>query len=98
MTGSRPPLDDRSPIAVALEKATEITTVAFVMVLPVLLGYWLDLYLNSVPLCAVIGLVLGMSTGIRQLIKLVNRQSPGDSMRSGEHPGSRPDNGHSGDR
>lgn len=46
------------------------------MVLPILLGYWLDLYLGTVPLFAVIGLVLGMSTGIWQLIKLVNQQSP----------------------
>ncbi len=61
-------------MAKAIGKATEVTTIAFMMVLPVLFGYWLDVYLNTLPLFAIIGLVLGMACGISQLIKLVNRK------------------------
>ena len=62
-------------MAKAIGKASEVTTIAFMMVLPVLIGYWLDAYLfDTLPLCAIIGLVLGMTCGIWQLIKLVNRQ------------------------
>ena len=75
MTEPGPSRDDRAPVAKAIAKATEITTVAFMMVLPILLGYWLDTYLGTVPLFAILGLVLGMSMGIWQLISLVNRQS-----------------------
>jgi len=70
--------DDRSPMARAVGKASEVTTIAFMMVLPVLLGYWLDVALSTLPLFAIIGLVLGMSCGIWQLIKLVNRQPDAD--------------------
>lgn len=78
MTGSEPPkMDDRSPMAKAVGKASEVTTIAFMMVLPVLPGYWLDTYLNTLPLCSIVGLVLGMTCGIWQLIKMVNRKPHG---------------------
>ncbi len=76
MSDPDPSRDDRSPAAKAISKATEITTVAFMMVLPILLGYWLDQYLGTIPLFAMVGLVLGMSGGIWQLVQLVNRQPP----------------------
>lgn len=79
MSDPGPSRDDRSPVAKAIAKATEITTVAFMMVLPILLGYWVDTYLGTVPLFAILGLVLGMSTGIWQLIRLVNRQTSASS-------------------
>lgn len=82
MTDPGPSRDDRSPVAKAVSKATEITAVSFMMVIPILLGYWLDLYLGTVPLFAMFGLVLGMSGGIWQLIKLVNRQSSESSSAS----------------
>ena len=78
-------------MAKAIGKASEVTTIAFMMVVPVLLGYWLDVYLGTVPLFAITGLVLGMTSGIWQLIKLVNRkpeardsESAGPADRSGE--------------
>ncbi|MGI9518012.1 MAG: AtpZ/AtpI family protein [Pirellulaceae bacterium] len=96
MTDPGPSRDDRSPVAKAISKATEITTVSFMMVVPILLGYWLDLYLGTVPLFAILGLVLGMSGGIWQLIKLVNRQSSESSPASRGDSGSS-DQGHSRD-
>lgn len=78
MSDSGPPQDDRSPVAQAIGKASEITTIAFAMVLPILLGYWLDQALGTIPLFVILGLVLGMTSGIWQLIKLVNRQSGSD--------------------
>lgn len=65
-------------MAKAVGKASEVTTIAFMMVLPILPGYWLDLYFGTVPLFAIAGLVLGMLCGVWQLIKLVNRKPPLD--------------------
>ena len=84
MSDPGPSRDDRSPVAKAIGKASEITTIAFMMALPILLGYWLDLYLGTVPLFAIIGLVLGMSCGIWLLIRLVNRQSPTSASALGD--------------
>ncbi len=75
MTDPRPPQDNRSPYAKAIEKASQVTTIAFMMVVPGLLGYWLDSWLGTIPLFAALGLVAGISAGVWQLIKLVNRDA-----------------------
>ena len=46
------------------------------MVLPMLLGYWLDRYLATLPLFLIGGLILGMSAGILQLIKMTGAGPP----------------------
>lgn len=77
MTGPEPPLDDRSSVAKGIGKASQVTAIAFIMVLPMLFGYWLDRYLLTLPLFVLIGLVFGLVAGIVQLIKLVNRPNAG---------------------
>jgi F0F1-type ATP synthase assembly protein I len=56
--------DDRSPQAIAYHWASRILTVSMEMVIPGLLGYgidrWLDLRAAFMPLGFIIGLVLGM--------------------------------------
>lgn len=73
VTEFEPNPDDRSGIAKAFQKATEVTTIAFMMVFPTLPGYWLDTYLNTVPLFTMLGFAFGMTGGIWQLIKMANR-------------------------
>jgi F0F1-type ATP synthase assembly protein I len=73
------PQDDRSTYAKAIEKASQVTTVALVMVVPSLLGYWLDSWLRTVPLFTALGLLIGMPAGIWQLIRMVNRDTPGST-------------------
>lgn len=65
------PRDDRFPIAQALSLASTVTTIALTMVVPALLGHWLDQWLGLPPLFAALGGALGLYAGIRALLELV---------------------------
>lgn len=72
------PSDDRSPIAQAMDWATRITGLALEMVVPAVIGYWLDTKLGTKFAFLIGGMVLGFITGMRQLIRW-------------SQPGNRPD-------
>jgi len=65
-------MDQRSSSAKAMAMVTSITTISFMMVIPPLLGYYLDNWLGTVVLFMFLGVVFGLICGIWQLIKLVD--------------------------
>jgi hypothetical protein len=79
------PEDRRSPLAVALEWVSRITAVALTMVLPGLLGYWLDRKLETRFLTPV-GFVFGVVVAVWSLL-LLTGAVPSKSART---KGSRP--------
>jgi F0F1-type ATP synthase assembly protein I len=68
------PPDDRSPTAKAYQWATRIMVVSLEMVLPGLLGYWLDRQLGTVLVFMIIGLALGCTGGLWHLIRLTRAE------------------------
>ena len=62
--------DDRSSLASAMGWASLMTTISLGMALPGLIGLWLDRWLGTGVLFVIVGVILGFSTGIWQLIKL----------------------------
>ena len=70
-------IDDRSPMAKAMSKVSEIVTACLLMVIPALIGIWLDRTLSTVMLFTLLGLVLGVTGSVLQLKRLVgNIQQP----------------------
>lgn len=67
-------VDDRSPTAKALSKVTEITTISLMMIIPAIIGYFIDQYFGTVILFTAIGLVMGIGAAIWQLIAFVSSQ------------------------
>ncbi len=65
------PDDGRSPLAIGYAWAARIMSISFEMVLPALLGVWLDQKLGTVVLFLLLGLMLGMFVGFLQLLKIV---------------------------
>ena len=78
--------DDRSLLAKSTEWATNASTVAAEMVVPIVLGAWLDSRLGLKGLFAILGGVIGVSTGIWSLLKMV------EPMRRKDRPPSDPPN------
>lgn len=73
--------DDRASIAQAWAWSSRITSVALEMVLPAVLGHWLDQKLGTVVVFLLLGLVLGMTAGLYHLIKMVQPPKPEDAGR-----------------
>ena len=72
------PEDDRSPSAKALSKVSQITSISLMMIIPAIVGYFVDQRLKTLILFTAIGLIVGMSAAIWQLVKFVameNRQN-----------------------
>jgi hypothetical protein len=67
--------DDRSPAAKAYQWASRIMVVAMTMVLPGLAGHWLDEQLGTVVLFLLIGLGLGCTAAVFQLIQIAHSSS-----------------------
>jgi F0F1-type ATP synthase assembly protein I len=53
-----------------MEMSSLVTTIALEMVVPILLGYWIDHRLGSAAVFTILGGVLGMTLGIWHLIKM----------------------------
>lgn len=70
--------DDRAAIAGAMSLASTVTTIALEMVVPALLGFWIDRKLGIAPLLTSIGAALGLFVGIRSLMYLTRPKPPGD--------------------
>lgn len=66
--------DRRPPIAVAMERASQITSVSLEMALPALGGWWADGKLNTSPWLVIIGAVLGLALGMYHLFQMVARE------------------------
>jgi F0F1-type ATP synthase assembly protein I len=69
----KPSDDDRSPIALAMAWATQIIAASLVMVVPAVLGYWVDRWVGSKVVFTLIGTGLGMTLGGLQLAHLVRQ-------------------------
>lgn len=76
--------DDRSPLAEAAAWASHVTTIALEMVIPGIIGVWIDRQLGTVLLFLLLGIILGMTAGIMQLARLRAEPDRGDS--SDEEP------------
>ena len=66
------PSDDRAPLARAYDRATRGITVAIGMVVPGLVGYYLDSHLGTRALLTILGFGAGVTFGIWQLLHLTN--------------------------
>jgi len=66
-----PPVDDRSPIAIAASWSATITTVSMEMVVPIALGYWIDTWLGTRVVFVILGAIGGMTLGIYHLVRLL---------------------------
>ena len=67
-------MDDRSPHAKAMSKVSEILALCLLMVIPALIGSWLDKRFSTVLLFTLLGLGVGMAGAVMQLFKLVSPQ------------------------
>lgn len=72
-------VDDRSAAAKAMSMASEILGVCFLMVVPAFAGSWLDKKLSTLLLFTILGLALGCSAAVLQLIKMMNADTFGSS-------------------
>ena len=84
------PEDRRSPLAVALEWVSRITAVALMMVLPGLLGYWLDKKLETQFLMPA-GFVFGVVGAIWSLLLLTGAAKGKSGRLQGRRPGKNQD-------
>jgi F0F1-type ATP synthase assembly protein I len=64
------PTDDRSRQAIAYSWASRIISISLEMVLPGLLGVWLDRKFGTRVLFTVIGFGLGLTLGMTHLLKI----------------------------
>lgn len=68
--------DDRAALARAMSLASSVTTIALEMVVPAVVGHWIDQRLGVSPLFVAIGAALGMFVGIRSLLVLTRPKPP----------------------
>ncbi|MBN2578246.1 MAG: AtpZ/AtpI family protein [Pirellulales bacterium] len=66
--------DSRSPLAVALEWSTRVTAISLQMVLPGVLGYWLDLRIGTKMVFLILGVFFGLASGLWSLIRLTREK------------------------
>ncbi len=64
---NKPTNDDRNSAAIAMSLVTRITTGSFLLVLPTVLGYWLDQRYQTQILFLLVGFGLGMVIAGRHL-------------------------------
>jgi F0F1-type ATP synthase assembly protein I len=62
--------DDRLPFAKAYQRATRVVTIALGMVVPGLLGVWVDSRLGTRAVFTIVGFALGMTYGIVELVRM----------------------------
>jgi F0F1-type ATP synthase assembly protein I len=67
--------DDRSSYADAMQWVSRITSVVTEMVLPGVIGYWIDLRLGTQVVFLILGVILGFVGGIWQLIKMTKHKN-----------------------
>jgi F0F1-type ATP synthase assembly protein I len=62
--------DDRSSIGRAIGLGNTLITISLEMALPGAIGYWIDQRLGTKVVFLILGLILGITTGMWHLIKL----------------------------
>ncbi len=72
----KPQPDDRSAVAIAVARASQITSICLGMVIPGVVGYWIDQRLNTKIVFTLLGAVFGLSYGIYALVRITSK-SPG---------------------
>jgi F0F1-type ATP synthase assembly protein I len=65
--------DDRSSYANAMQWVSIITTISMEMVLPGVIGYWIDQRLGTRVVFLILGVIFGFVGGIWQLIRLTKQ-------------------------
>ena len=70
--------DDRSSHAIAYQWASKITTVSLEMVVPGVIGLFVDRWLGTVVLFTLVGFGLGLTLGIAHLLRMTS-SSVGDA-------------------
>ena len=88
------PPDDRTPLARAAEWSSRVTTISLEMVVPGLIGLWIDRQLGTVMVFLVLGVALGMTTGMLHLVRLAS--GVGQSGRPDKKPDQKPTDDHPG--
>ncbi len=78
--------DDRSAISLAWAWGTRVTVVAAEMVVPGLIGYWIDLKLGTRIVFMLIGFALGITTAIMQLIRITAAETRAKHPTDKNHP------------
>jgi F0F1-type ATP synthase assembly protein I len=84
--------DGRSPIAVAMHWASQVTTISIEMVLPILLGVWTDQRLGTRAVFSILGAIAGLWLGIWNLIRIAKVLAAGDKERATGEPNQGADN------
>src|SRR5262249_8036872 len=81
-----PDRDRRPPMAVAGELASQGISVALMMALPALLGYWADQKVGSSPWLVVTGALVGLAAGMTQLVRGFggSKKRAGNESRGGD--------------
>jgi len=64
--------EDRPAVVQGMEWAARVITISLEMVLPGLLGFWIDRKLGTVMVFLVLGAALGMTVGMIHLVRLAN--------------------------
>ena len=65
-------VDDRSSTAKAMSKVSEIITACLMMIVPAIVGVWLDGLFSTVAIFTIIGLLFGVTGAFLQLKRLVS--------------------------
>jgi len=82
----RPPEDDRTAVAVAYAWATRIIALSASMVVPALVGAWIDQKLNTKIVFLLLGLALGVAAAVVQLMRIVKESNEKSQNRSSKPP------------
>lgn len=62
--------DDRSSFATAYAWSARISSISLELVIPVVVGYWLDQRWGTLPLLLIVGVLLGFATATMSLLRL----------------------------
>ena len=79
--------DDRSAIARAYQWSVRVTTIAIEMVLPGVLGIWVDRKLGTRFLFTLLGLALGMWLALRELLGMARAAERSEATASEQAKG-----------
>jgi hypothetical protein len=82
----KPPSDDRLPLVRAYDRAMRAITVALGMVVPGLVGYYLDRSWGTRGLLTILGFALGVTSGIWQLVRMTRPANQGGDDTSDTRP------------
>ena len=82
---AKPP-DDRSAMAIAFQWSFTVMTIAAMMVVPGLMGYWLDQRLGTKAVFLLVGFVLGSILAGFALMRIAKRRTTASS----KHPDAKP--------